>query len=236
VLADATPRPVALRRVEPIAGLRDLFVGGRLLLCTMIAAVAFAALPSAMRLPVRFAAAWVIGVALFLALVALSMAGARPERLRRRARLIGPGRLMILAIIIAGAGISLLALGFTLQKAPGESTSAVALRLIVAGLAVAASWALTHTTYALNYARHYYGDGPGPGDDDRGGLAFPGRAEPDFWDFLYFSLVVGMTCQVSDVQITSHAMRRVALLHSVLSFFFNTIILALAVNLVAGSL
>jgi uncharacterized membrane protein len=223
-------------RDRPIGLLRDLFVGGRLVLCAALGAGVFVVLPRTMALPVRLAVVWVIGVVLFLALIALSMAGAQPERLRRRARLIGPGRLVIVAIIIAGAGISLLALGFTLQKVPNESASAMALRLIVAGLAVVASWALTHTTYALHYVHHYYDDGPEAGEDDRRGLAFPGRAEPDFWDFLYYALVIGMTSQVSDVQITSHAMRRVTLLHSVLSFFFNTIILALAVNLVAGSL
>jgi uncharacterized membrane protein len=189
-----------------------------------------------MRLPLRVATAWVIGVTLFLALTAVVIAGAAPTHMRRRARLLGPRRWVILAIIVTAAGVSLLALGFTLQRVPGESGAAVAARLTLTGLAVAASWALMHTTYALHYAHHYYGDGPLPGDDDRGGLAFPGGEEPVYWDFLYFSLVVGMTCQVSDVQITSRAMRRVTLLHSVLSFFFNTIILALAVNLLAGSL
>lgn len=216
--------------------LRRLFAGGRLVLCAVIGAAAFVALPDAMRLSLRLAAAWAVGVALFLALTAVVIAGASPEHMRRRARLLGPRRWVILAIIVAAAGVSLLALGFTLGRLPGESASAIATRVTVAGLAVAASWALTHTTYALHYAHHYYGDGPSPGADDRGGLAFPGREEPDYWDFLYFSLVIGMTCQVSDVQVTSRAMRRVTLLHSVLSFFFNTVILALAVNLLAGSL
>jgi uncharacterized membrane protein len=225
-----------LRRFGPIVLVRELFVGGRLLISVTIGAVAFVALPGAMRLPVRLGAAWVIGVVLFLALTAIVMADAGPQRMRRRARLLGPSRTVILTIIIAAAGISLIALGVTLQKVPGESSAAMVLRLTVAGLAVILSWALMHATYALHYAHHYYGDGPAPGEDDRGGLAFPGRAAPDYWDFLYFSLVIGMTCQVSDVQITSRAMRRVTLLHSVLSFFFNTIILALAVNLVAGSL
>jgi uncharacterized membrane protein len=226
-----------LRRFGPIVLLRELFVGARLIIGVTVGIVAFAALPGAMRLPVRLGAAWVIGVVLFLALTALVMADAGPQRIRRRARLLGPSRRVILVIIIAAAGISLVALGVALQKAPGESTAAMALRLILAGLAVTASWAVMHTTYALHYAHHYYGDGPAPGgDDDRGGLAFPGRETPDYWDFLYFALVIGMTCQVSDVQITSRAMRRVTLLHSVLSFFFNTVILALAVNLVAGSL
>jgi uncharacterized membrane protein len=228
--------PLVLRRFRSIIHLDRLFPGSRLVLCAAAGAGAFAALPEAMRLPVRLAAAWVVGATLFMALAMIVMAGVSPERMRRRARLLDQRRWVILAIIVAAAGISLLSLAFTLQKVPAESTTAVATRVVVAGLAVAVSWAVTHTTYALHYAHHYYGDGPLPGDDDRGGLAFPGGDEPDYWDFLYFSLVIGMTCQVSDVQVTSRSMRRVTLLHGVLSFFFNTVILALAVNLVAGSL
>jgi uncharacterized membrane protein len=226
-----------MRRQHPIILLRRLFAGARLALSAVAGAAVFVLLPEAMRLPMRLAAAWVVTVVLFLALTTLVVAGATPEAMRRRARLLDPRRWVILAIIVAAATISLLALGLTLQKVPGESSAAVATRLVLTGLAVAASWALTHTTYALHYAHRYYGDGPLPGDDDdRGGLAFPGQEEPDYWDFLYFSFVIGMTCQVSDVQVTSHAMRRMTLVHGVLSFFFNTVILALAVNLLAGSL
>lgn len=157
--------------------------------------------------------------------------------LRRRVRQLDPRRWVILALIIAAATTSVFALGFTLQKEPGETVVALVTRLLLAGLTVVASWTVTHTTFALHYAHHYYGDGPAPGAaDHRGGLAFPGGALPDYWDFLYFSFVVGMTCQVSDVQVTTRAMRRLTLLHGVLSFFFNTVILALAVNLLASSL
>ncbi|HZU88183.1 MAG TPA: DUF1345 domain-containing protein, partial [Stellaceae bacterium] len=83
----------------------------------------------------------------------------------------------------------------------------------------------------------FYGDGPLPGRDDRGGLDFPGEdTRPDFADFVYFSLVIGMTCQVSDVQITGRTMRHLATLHGVLAFLFNTVILAITVNLVVGAL
>ena len=77
---------------------------------------------------------------------------------------------------------------------------------------------------------------PAPGPDDAGGLLFPGNVQiPDFWDFFYFSLVLGMTCQVSDVQITGKHMRRLASMHGALSFFFNTVILALTVNLLVSA-
>jgi uncharacterized membrane protein len=177
-----------------------------------------------------------MGIVFFLGLTTLVVAGAGPERLRRRARQLDPRWWLILAIIASAATSSLFALGFTLQKSANETTSVLATRLLLAGATVVASWALTHTTFALRYAHYYYGDGPAPGEEDRGGLAFPGGAPPDFWDFLYFSLVIGMTCQVSDVQVTLPTMRRLVLVHGVLSFFFNTVVLALAVNLLASSL
>ncbi len=68
-----------------------------------------------------------------------------------------------------------------------------------------------------------------------GGLEFPSENQPDYWDFMYFSYVVGMTCQVSDVQITGRYLRRLALIHGVVAFFFNTIILALTINILASS-
>lgn len=214
-----------------------LFAGGRLVVCTAVGAGVYLLFPASLRGVERLALSWVIGAALFLGLTAIVLAPASPDVLRRRARQLDPRRWVILAIIVAAAMISLFALGFTLQKEPNETALGLTVRLLLAGATVAVSWTLTHTTFALHYAHHYYGDGPAPGPaDDRGGLAFPGNELPDYWDFLYFSFVVGMTCQVSDVQVTSRAMRRLTLLHGVLAFFFNTVILALAVNLVASSL
>lgn len=91
--------------------------------------------------------------------------------------------------------------------------------------------------FALYYAHLYYRDDRESGTEGNvKGLDFPEEKQPDYWDFLYFSLVIGMTCQVSDVQVTSRSMRRLALMHGVLTFFFNTVILALSINIVAGLL
>lgn len=211
--------------------------GSRLALAMALGVLVFAAQPTYLSLPARLAVSWIAGVGLFLGLAALAMVGATPERMRRRARLLDQRRWVILAIIVAAATISLFALGFTLEKSPGETMAALVGRVLLAGSTVVASWTVTHTVFALHYAHHYYGDGPAPGaEDDRGGLAFPGENRPDYWDFLYYSFVVGMTCQVSDVQVTSRAMRRMTLAHGVISFFFNTVILALAINLLASSL
>ena len=105
--------------------------------------------------------------------------------------------------------------------------------VLLLGTTVLASWLVTHTLFAFRYAHEYYADDAG-GPDVDGGLEFPGGARPDYWDFVYFSAVLGMTFQVSDVQITSRKLRRLATVHGFLSFGFNTVILALAVNIGAN--
>jgi uncharacterized membrane protein len=105
----------------------------------------------------------------------------------------------------------------------------------LAAATIVCSWFLTHVMYALHYAHRFYRDDPStPERDATGGLDFPGTEAPHYWDFLYFSFVIGMTSQVSDVQVTSHAMRILVLWHGVLSFFFYTVLLALTLNIVAS--
>ena len=95
------------------------------------------------------------------------------------------------------------------------------------------SWSFVHTIFSFHYAHEYYGERR---DGKIGGLKFPGDTKPDYWDFLYFSLVVGMTSQVSDVAVTSKIIRRMVAIHGVLSFFFNVTVLALTVNIVSNLL
>jgi uncharacterized membrane protein len=88
----------------------------------------------------------------------------------------------------------------------------------------------------VHYAHIYYDPSERKdGGKVRGGLEFPGTKEPDYWDFVYFSFVIGMTCQVSDVQITARHLRHLATAHGIISFFYNTVVVALAVNVVAGT-
>ena len=222
-------------------GWRGLVTGGysgrRLLLGAIVGIAVGFATEDLLRLPFRFAAGWVAAVAVFLLLTVAALGRATPEDVRRRARRLDSRRWVILALVVAAAAISLLALGASFGKAANETGGALTLRLTLAALTILASWLLTHSIYALHYLHHFYGDDPATKSaEDRGGLAFPGKGLPDYWDFLYFSAVIGMTCQVSDVQVTSRSMRRMVMIHGVLSFFFNTFILALAVNFVAGSL
>jgi uncharacterized membrane protein len=107
---------------------------------------------------------------------------------------------------------------------------------VVAASAVAIllSWMLVHTTFSFHYAHLYYDDDRDDANKRAGGLDFPGTKAPRYLDFAYFSFVIGMTFQVSDVQVTSQSLRRLVLVHGLLSFVLNTFVLALAINLIVG--
>jgi len=152
------------------------------------------------------------------------------QTLRARAQEEDFGRTVIFILVVVAACASLFAVGFLVSVG---SAAYLALGLAT----VVLSWSLIQTIFALRYAHAFYGDSDQPGESGHArGLVFPiehhGERTPDYFDFAYFSFVIGMTCQVSDVQITSHRMRRLALLQSVLAFVFNTIILALLINTV----
>jgi uncharacterized membrane protein len=122
-----------------------------------------------------------------------------------------------------------------LQQVKQLAGPARAVHILLALVALANSWLMIHTIYAFHYAHRYYIQEKGrpPGDH---GMDFPGTAPPDYADFVYYSYVIGMTSQVSDVQIISSEMRRITLVHSVLSFAFNMLVLALSINVVAGAI
>jgi uncharacterized membrane protein len=115
--------------------------------------------------------------------------------------------------------------------------------ILFTAITVISSWILVHSVYALHYARIYYAKlileekilkNSGLSLRGQGGVDFPGDGEPDYIDFAYFSFVIGMTSQVSDVQVTTPQMRRVVLVHGLLSFIFNTFIVAISINIISG--
>jgi uncharacterized membrane protein len=169
----------------------------------------------------------------FLSWTWLLMLQATPESMRRHARQEDEGRLVILSLITGAACVSLFAIGFILHD-KGMSGNILILHLALSIVTIVGSWMLVHTIFALHYARTYYQDHKTLSECIAEGLDFPGDIEPDYWDFLYFSFVIGMTSQVSDVDVTSRTMRRLSLIHGVLSFFFNTTILAMTINIIAG--
>ncbi len=163
------------------------------------------------------------------------MLRATPETMRLNAKRQDEGRLVILSLVTAAACVSIFAIGFLLKDAKSGSSAIVLLHIVLSVVTILGSWLLVHTIFALHYAHGYYQDDRKSLEADKAeGLDFPDDIEPDYWDFLYFSFVIGMTSQVSDVQIESRSMRRLALMHGVLSFFFNTTIVAMTINIIAG--
>jgi uncharacterized membrane protein len=206
----------------------------RLLFSVLVFGVAYLLLPDWMRLATRIIAAWDISAVFFLTMAWITMNAATPLKMRHNAQRQDNSRLIIASLVIASACASLLAIGFMLKGSKSVSEWVLTLHIVLAIVTITISWLLTHTMFALHYAHRYYRDDEASRSTQAEGLQFPGEDQPDYWDFLYFSFVIGMTCQVSDVQTESSPMRRLALVHGILSFIFNTVILAISINIVAG--
>jgi uncharacterized membrane protein len=161
------------------------------------------------------------------------------DKLHARAQKQDLSHILIFIFVLVTACAGLFAVGFLFfSKQAFAEQSHFVIHLLASLVAVICSWMLVHTVFGLRYAHTYYGDPDGPTGPmpHAGGLEFPGDREPDYLDFAYFSFVIGMTFQVSDVVITSRDFRKLALVHGMLSFGFNTVILALALNTVSSVL
>ena len=178
---------------------------------------------------------WDIGIAFYLILVFLMAARATPESMHQRAAIEDQARWVFLTLMAGAAFFSMFALLGILHRVKDASGMEAAGLAAVAGATILMSWVFVHTAFAVHYAHDFYSDLASGAQAP--GLLFPGISrEPDYWDFLYFSFVVGMTCQVSDVQVANQPWRRLVLAHGIVSFMFNTVVLALSINLLAGLL
>jgi uncharacterized membrane protein len=179
------------------------------------------------RLATRLLAAWDVYVGLYLALVAHLMSRSEIARIRERAAIEDEGQWAILALTVVAALASLAAIFAELRQGGDRQPGHVAL----AAGTILLSWAFIHMIFALHYAHEFYDEAAG------GGMAFPGgETEPDYWDFVYFSFVIGMTSQVSDVGVISRQIRRTVVAHGIVSFFFNVALLALTINIAASAI
>ena len=184
-------------------------------------------LPGSFRPVTRLLIGWDALVAAYLVLVYGMMLNQDHHHIRRAAVMQDDGRFVILMVIGLGAFASIAAIVAELGTRRGV------IELTLAITTIALSWAAVHTTFALHYAHDYY-RGPKPG-----GLQFPSgdtHDHADYWDFVYFSFVIGMTAQVSDVGITDKTIRRTATAHGIVSFIYNTALLALTVNIAASAI
>jgi len=200
-----------------------------------IAVLIFLGLQGRVTFPTQLVLAWNAFALTIVALAWVVICTKDPYEARRNARLQDASATFLFTLVISAATASLLAVAVLLGSAKNLSATDLAKHVALSVAAVALSWMLVHTLFALRYAHFYFRDAHKVDRDAvAGGLIFPGKGSPDYLDFTYFSFVIGMTCQVSDVQICSPKMRRLALVHGLISFAFNTAILAMFVNIVAG--
>jgi uncharacterized membrane protein len=179
--------------------------------------------------------AWDIGVGVFLVLALILFLTEDHRNMAAHAAAQEEGEWTIFTLMVAAVVISMVAIAGEFGAAAQLKGTSKLLHVGLVAVTLLLTWLMLQATFALRYAHEYYAvSGDGPAVD--GGLNFPEEEHPDYMDFLYFSLVLGMTFQVSDVAITSRKLRRLATLHGFLGFVFNTVILALTVNIAAGLL
>jgi uncharacterized membrane protein len=195
--------------------------------------LAWPLLPMAMSPTTRGIVGWDLGVLVFLLLSAQLFVTEAPDAMPAAAEAQQEGEWTIFWITLAVVLVSFVAVGSEFAAIKGAESGQKVWQVTLVAVTLLLSWLMAHVTFAFRYAHEFYARDLG-GPDVDGGLDFPQEKEPDYLDFLYFALVLGMTFQVSDVQITSRKLRRVATLHGLLSFLFNTVIVAFTVNIAAG--
>lgn len=201
----------------------------RLWLAIALGCVVYAVAPGHWRVVTRLLLAWDVAIAFYLIWAAAVMAKSPVVEIRKHSAAQDEGAFAIMVLTVVAAISSLAAIFFELAAGadalPGPWSYALAIATVIL------SWMFIHTIFALHYAHDFYGNGK-----RANGLKFPGDDRPDYWDFVYFSFVVGMTFQVSDVAVTNKWIRRSVVAHGALSFLFTTMIVALTVNMAANAI
>ena len=210
------------------SALSSLRLHGLLLVAPAVGLAVGAVLPRSLDLLSRVAVGWETALAVYVLASFWRMARNNDlAAIRRRAAALDEVGLAVLPVSLAAAVASL---ALVVIEASGAATSQGAL-LALAGVAL--SWLFVHLIFALHYAHAFYAPAE---KGDAGGLLFPAESEPDYWDFLHFALIIGVASQTADIQIAGRSLRRVSTVHSVTAFVFNTVLLALAVNLAVSLL
>jgi uncharacterized membrane protein len=197
------------------------------------AGLACVAIPG-MKVSTRLVVGWDALSLSFLVSMLLNMLDHTPTDIRARAALDDEGRGFILTLVLLAAAASVWAVGAELGLAKDAKGLMKLLRISLAFGTVIASWFMVQLIFALHYAHEFYGVDEDDGARDAEGLDFPGDKQPDYWDFLHFSIVIGAACATADVNFTSKGMRQLGTVHSLVAYAFNTVIIALTINLTAG--
>ena len=197
-----------------------------------IAAIVFLTLPWSWHWPTRAVVTWIAYSVSALLMTWYVIVSADPSEAAREACIQDSSRTAIFIFVVVAAIASVFAVGAELGTAKGLDKTFLFGHVLFSILTILASWTLVHTVFTLRYAHVFYASPES--DEAHGGLTFPDEEKPDYLDFAYFSFVIGMCFQTSDVSITSRRLRRLVLVHSVISFGFNMAILGLSINMVSG--
>ncbi|WP_421729811.1 DUF1345 domain-containing protein [Brevundimonas sp.] len=183
--------------------------------------------PADWRWATRAAVGWDAGVALFLLITIARLTRARStDQIRQRAAELDDAGSAVLPLSLLAAAASV---AIVISEAISAPASAAAGSAALVMLTLVLSWSFIHLMFSQHYAHEFYAPS-NKGDGDQGGLIFPGEDDPDYWDFLHFSLIIGVASQTADIQMSSRRLRRIGSIHSVTAFVFNTVIVALGVN------
>ncbi len=200
----------------------------KLIASLAIAIAVFFIVRNAPDWPTHFMIGWNSFTGIMIILSWITFFTLRPQEIRAIGQEQDQSRIIIFSIVVFSTIASLTTVFLLLTKNPTD------FQLLVGISGMLLSWVLIHTIFALRYAHLYYGNDKDNKQLHAEGLEFPKDKKPDYLDFAYFSFVLGMTFQVSDVQVTSKRLRRLALMHGMISFLFNTFIVALTINVIAG--
>ncbi|MBS1174758.1 MAG: hypothetical protein H6R05_889 [Burkholderiaceae bacterium] len=202
----------------------------RLLIGMAVGILLWMFLPESWKWVTRVLVAWNVGVGFYLVLIVGLMLRATHEQIRGLAEEEDSSHLLVIAVVLVAALMSFCAIVLDLAGVKGLAHSLQMWHYALAGLTIVASWFLTGVMFTLSYARLYYRSESRP-------LDFPvGEHYPTYWDFLYFSFSIACAAATSDTNVTAQSMRKVVLIHSIISFFFNLAIFGLSINLAAGVL
>lgn len=228
-----TTTPVIHRAwYNPRALARSVMLRPRVLFGTAAGIAALFLLPYAWKPAVRWSLAWDVGGLVYLALAFQLMARFNGERIKARSARADDGGSVILVLILIAILASFAAMTGLAGEARDAPKAEKMLFLGLAAMTLFVSWLVTQVVFTIHYAHQHYAHNPD--GTDTPSLVFPGDDKPDYWDFLYFATSIGATSQTSDVAIRTKAMRRLVTLHAVVSFFFNTMVLAITINIAAG--
>ncbi len=207
----------------------------RLLLCAVLGALIYFITPPDLRQATRGLVAWNLATWTFLALIFTMMARDTRDSIRRHATLEEDNPWVVLSLGVVAGTAAMAAIVWELGPMKEMAGWRRAEHIALVAATIFSAWTFIHTMFALHYAGEYYARSRDPdGDIVRGGLRFPGDDNPGWIEFLYQAFVIGCSCATSDVNVTSPTMRGACFVQSIVGFFFNTIILALTINIGAS--